>query len=270
MTESAKQACRVIQEKRKLFVPKLGMILGSGLGDFVKQLENITEFDFRDLPGFPVCHVAGHKGKLILGAYQGVPIVCLQGRGHFYEGSTANKILTYVRTLKLLGCETVVITGAAGALHLEIKPGQLVLLKDHINFQGLNPLAGADSPDFGPRFFDMSEAYNKNLRQKMQHIALDLSISLMEGIYFAVLGPNFETPAEIRAFRTLGGDVIGMSVVPEVLAARHCGLQVLGLVVVTNLAAGLVQSTLSHEETLAVAGESADMMKLLHTFVAQS
>lgn len=269
MTEFAKQACRIIQGKRPSFVPKLGIILGSGLGNFVEQLENITEFDFRDLPGFPICHVAGHKGKLILGTYQGVPIVCLQGRGHFYEGATADKILTYVRTLKLLGCETVVITGAAGALHLEIEPGQLVLLKDHINFQGINPLAGVNDPDFGLRFFDMSEAYNKNLRQKIQRLALDLSISLMEGIYFAVLGPNFETPAEIRAFRTLGGDVIGMSVVPEVLAARHCGLQVLGLVVVTNLAAGLVQEKLSHEETLAVASESTDMMKLLNAFVVQ-
>ncbi len=269
MTESARKAYQIIKEAKPSFFPKLGIILGSGLGDFADQMENVAHFDFQDLPGFPLVKVPGHKGKLVLGTLQGVPLVCLQGRGHFYEGATSNEILTYVRTLKLLGCETLIITGAAGSLHLEMKPGQLVLIKDHINFQGINPLAGPNDYAFGDRFFDMSEAYSKVLRQKTQLIALDQSIAVMEGVYFGVLGPCFETPAEVRAFRALGGDVIGMSVVPEALAARHCGLKILGLIVVTNLASGLIQESLSHEETLAMAKKSTDMVRLLKGFVKQ-
>lgn len=268
MTESAVIAAKIISERAGNRAPEFGIILGSGLSGLSQRLTDSVVFPYQDLPGFPVSSIEGQQPQLQIGRINQTPVVCLQGRAHYYEGCDSSEILTYVRTLKLLGCHTVIITGAVGSLHAEVKPGQLVLLKDHINFQGRNPLAGRNDNAFGTRFPDMSEAYDRQWRQQLEKIGHDLSMPLIEGIYISVLGPNFETPAEIRLFREFGADVIGMSVVPEVIAARHCGLRVIGLTVVSNLAAGLTITLQSHEETLLVAQQSAaQMIRLIQAFM---
>lgn len=268
MTELAHISANIIRGRMGSFSPQFGIILGSGLNALARDLIEPVIFPYQDLPGFPVNLIEGHQAQLTAGLLNNVPVVCLQGRAHYYEGAESNQILTYVRTLKLLGCHTVIITGAVGSLHAEIKPGQLILLRDHINFQGRNPLAGPNDSEFGLRFPDMSEAYDRPWRQQLEKVGLGLSMLLMEGVYISVLGPSFETPAEIRVFRTLGADVIGMSVVPEVIAARHCGLRVIGLTVVTNLTAGLTTTLQSHEETLFHAQKSStDMIRLIHSFM---
>lgn len=269
MTEAARISAKTIQDRIPNSSPKLGIILGSGLGALAERMSERTVIPYQELAGFPQRPIEGQQTQLVLGKMNQIPVVCLQGRAHYYEGCDSNHILTYVRTLKLLGCETVIITGAVGSLRSEIKPGQLVLLRDHINFQGRNPLAGVNDSQFGPRFPDMSEAYDRQWRQQLEKVGHDLSVSLMEGVYISVLGPNFETPAEIRMFREFGADVIGMSVVPEVIAARHCGLRVIGLAVVTNLAAGLTTTPQSHEETLLTAEQSTNqMIRLIQAFMA--
>lgn len=268
MTQGARDATKIIHQRIVSCRPKFGVILGSGLSGFGDYVENKTVFSYQELPGFPLRQVEGHAGQLTVGTIGSVAVACMQGRAHFYEGAEAENILTYVRALKLLGCHTIIITGAVGSLRPEIQPGQIVLLSDHINFQGRNPLVGLNDESFGTRFPDMNEPYDKELRQKMEKIGHDLSIPLVEGVYISVLGPSFETPAEIRAFRVLGADVIGMSVVPEVIAARHCGLRVLGLAVVTNLAAGLASQPQSHEETVSVAEKSAlQIVQLIKNFI---
>lgn len=269
MTEAARKAAQIIKQKTGGCLPEFGIILGSGLGALAEQIEHRHVFPYQDLPGFPICHVEGHKGELSIGWLNKKPVVCLQGRGHLYEGCNTEQICTYVRTLKLLGCHSVIITGAVGSLWPEIRPGQLILLSNHLNFQGVNPLVGINDPEFGPRFPDMSEVYDKPFRRQMEKIGHDLSIPLAEGIYISVLGPSFETSAEIHAFRILGADVIGMSVVPEVIVARHCGLKVIGLTVVVNLAAGLTNVPLSHEETIFMAQQSSHkMIQLIKSFIA--
>jgi purine-nucleoside phosphorylase len=268
MTESAHRAAKKIAERLKGRTPEFGIILGSGLSVLADQMSAATVFSYSELPDFPVQSIEGQKPRLCVGDISGVLTVCLQGRGHYYEGCDSNTILTYVRTLKLLGCHTIIVTGAVGSLRAEIQPGQLILLKDHVNWQGRNPLAGVNDPAFGPRFPDMSEAYDREWRRELEKVGHDLSLPLMEGIYISVLGPSFETPAEIRLFREWGADVIGMSVVPEVIAARHCGLRVIGLTVVTNLAAGLTTTPQSHEETLLTAEQSTgQMIRLIQAFL---
>ena len=268
MAETARRAEKIIRERAPHCAPQFGIILGSGLSLLAEQITDKIVFPYQDLPGFPVRLIEGQQAQLTLGRINQVPVVCLQGRAHFYEGCDPYQILTYVRTLKLLGCHTVIITGAVGSLRAEIQPGQLILLRDHINFQGKNPLVGENDETFGPRFPDMSEAYDRQWRQQLGKVGHDLSMPLMEGIYISVLGPMFETPAEIRVFRELGADVVGMSVVPEVIVARHCGLRVIGLAVVTNLAAGLTTAPQSHEETLLTARNSSlQMIRLLNAFM---
>ncbi len=269
MTELAHLAANIIRSHKSDFCPKFGIVLGSGLGALASQLTETETFAYKDLPGFPSSTIEGQKPQLTLGKLQQVPVVCLQGRAHYYEGVESIQILTYIRTLKLLGCHTVIITGAVGSLHTEIKPGQIVILKDHINFLGKNPLAGTNDASFGVRFPDMGDVYDRDWRQRLEKVGHDLSMSLMEGIYISVLGPSFETPSEIRVFRNMGADVIGMSVVPEVIAARHCGLKVIGLTVVTNLTAGLVNTPQSHEETLMLAEHSSgQVVRLLSAFMS--
>jgi xanthosine phosphorylase len=268
MTESANAAAKMILHRAADFKPQFGIILGSGLSALATQMLDSVIFPYAELPGFPNRVIEGQCAQLSVGRLNQAPVVCLQGRAHYYEGCDSNHILTYIRTLKLLGCHTVIITGAVGSLRAEIQPGQLILLKDHINFQGRNPLEGINAAQFGQRFPDMSEAYDRQWRQQLAKVGHDLSLSLMEGIYISVLGPSFETPAEIRLFREFGADVIGMSVVPEVIAARHCGLRVIGLTIVTNIAAGLTTSLQSHEETLSTAEQAtAKLVHLLQTFL---
>jgi xanthosine phosphorylase len=249
---------QLILSKRSGFKPKLGIILGSGSANFADKLQDRVNIPYRELPGFPVSQVEGHPGQLILGYLNEVPVICCQGRVHAYEGMQGKDFKLFIRTLKALGCNQVLMTNATGSLRKDFQPGQLVLINDHINFHPLNPLVGPNEDEFGSRFFSMDEAYDKNLRHILQQTAKQLGISLAEGVYLSVLGPNFETPAEIRAFQILGADVIGMSTVPEVLVAQHCGLKVAVISVVSNLAAGLSEEPISHAGTLHFAAKASE------------
>ena len=260
-------AIDVIQAVAPDFQPRIGLILGSGLGALADALEDAVAVAYGDLPGFPRPTVEGHDGRLVLGRLEGLPVACLQGRVHLYEGVPASAVNVPVRTLKALGCEILVLTNAAGSLRAEIGAGRVALIADHINLQGQNPLVGANGDAIGPRFPDLSEVYDPALREQLARIAKGLGVDLASGVYLAVLGPSFETPAEIRAFRALGADLVGMSTVPEAISARHAGLRVAGLSVVTNLAAGLAAGPLSHEETLGQASAAAaKLAKVLRAF----
>jgi xanthosine phosphorylase len=251
------------------FAPRAALILGSGLGVLADQMTDVVTIGFDELPGFPISTVHGHAGQMVLGKLAGVPVVCLKGRGHFYEGYGLGVMTSAVRTLKLLGCEFVFVTNAAGSLRAEVDAGSLVALNDHINFLPGSPMIGPNDERFGPRFFSMANAYDADLRKQLQDTAAEQNITLHEGVYIAYSGPNFETPAEIRAFTRLGADVVGMSVVPEVVPARHCGLKVVGVSVVTNLAEGLSPFPLSHEQTLKYAAVGAEsLVKLIQAFFA--
>jgi xanthosine phosphorylase len=243
--------------------PRVGLILGSGLNGIAAALADVTTIEYADLPGFPQPGVDGHVGRLVLGRFGGVEVACLQGRVHLYEGVPAAAVNILPRTLKALGCDILILTNAAGSLRPELDPGSIALVEDHINLLGQNPLVGPHDAALGPRFPDMSEVYDRDLRVRAQAAAARLGIPLRSGVYLATLGPSFETPAEIRAFRVLGADLVGMSTVPEAISARHCGLKVIGFSIVTNLAAGLAEHTLSHEQTLAVAAQAADRLQRL-------
>lgn len=233
--------------------PKTGLILGSGLGDFCDLLENVTEVPFSDIPDFPVATVAGHTGAFLFGTYQGTPVAVLRGRIHCYEGYTPQEVVMPVRLMAMLGVKTVILTNAAGGVNKAYKPGALMLLEDHINFCGANPLTGPNLDQLGPRFPDMSDVYCGQLRERVQELALAEQIPLEQGIYLMYGGPSYETPAEIRAFRTLGADAVGMSTVPEAIAANHCGMHVLGISCITNMAAGILPQKLSHAEVVEAA-----------------
>lgn len=257
-------AIDIIRKRLPEAAPRVGLILGSGLGGMADVIDGAVAFPYADLPGFPRPSVEGHSGQLVLGTIEGLPVACLRGRVHLYEGQPASASLTLVQTLRALGCETLIVSNAAGSLREDVGPGSLVLIEDHINMLGQNPLTGAGA---GRRFVDMSEAYSRAWREKVHAIALREGIGLASGVYLATLGPSFETPAEIRAFRALGADLVGMSTVPEVIAARHAGLEVIGFSIVTNLAAGMSGHALSHEETLREAGAAgAKLERLLRAF----
>lgn len=268
------EAVQTIRSGFPEFTPKVGIILGSGLGKLSDQLrgphgeEKPVTFRYADLPGFPVSTVQGHAGALLLGTLSGVPVACLSGRCHLYEGHDVSKIRVLVYTLKCLGCEVMLSTAAVGSLRAEIGPGALVAVTDHINLQGLNPLVGPNDADAGERFVSMVNAYDADLRQGLHQAASGLGTTLHEGVYASVLGPTFETPAEIRAMRVMGADVAGMSVVAETIAARHCGLLVATLTVVVNLAAGMADDPICHEETLKYSALASDkLISVVSTFV---
>jgi purine-nucleoside phosphorylase len=230
--------------------PKIAIVLGSGLGAFAEQLESAVAIPFAEIPHFPQSTVPGHSGKLVVGKVAGVAVAVMQGRVHAYEGYSSEEVTFPVRVLGRMGVKTLVVTNAAGGINEGLKRGQLVLIADHINLSGRNPVAGANDDRFGPRFFDMSEAYAGRLRELAHEAARAMEFRLDEGVYLSVLGPSFETPAEIRAFRTLGADLVGMSTVQETIVARHMGMEVLGISCVTNLAAGISAEPLSHEEVM--------------------
>jgi purine-nucleoside phosphorylase len=230
--------------------PSIGTVLGSGLGAFADQIADAVAIPFAEIPHFPKSTVQGHSGKLVIGTLDGVPVVVMQGRVHAYEGYTSQEVTFPVRVLGLLGVKTLVVTNAAGGIRPGLKQGELVLLSDHINFTGLNPVAGQNDERFGQRFFDMTEAYSKRLRRLAVSAAEGLGFTLAECVYLCVLGPSFETPAEIRAFHAIGADLVGMSTVQEVIVARHMGIEVLGISCVTNLAAGIQGEPLNHEEVM--------------------
>ena len=244
-------AAEIINKRTNGFKPKIAIVLGSGLGKVAEQIENPITIPYEELPFFNVSKVEGHGGKMHLGMLNGVPVVCLAGRTHTYEGKQAmNVIKTVGRTLKLIGCEILLTTCAVGSLNKESGPGSLVLVKDHINFMFSNILIGANDTRFGERFPSLDNAYDAELRKKILDVAKNMQIPLTEGIHLGTSGPTFETPAEIRIFKMFGADIIGMSNIPEVMVARHCGIKVVTIGAVVNLAAGMDDEILSHEGTL--------------------
>lgn len=232
--------------------PKIGIVLGSGLGDFARELEGAVEIPYADIPGWPPSTAIGHAGKLFLGTLNGQEIAVMAGRNHLYEGYTAAQVTYGVRVLHSLGVGSMVFTNAAGGINLEYQKGALVLISDHINLQGANPLTGPNDDALGPRFPDMTEAYSAAYRAIAHKVAQELGFVFFEGVYAAVLGPNYETPAEIRYLRAIGADLVGMSTVPEVIMANYLGMQVLAISCVTNMAAGVLPQKLNHEEVLEV------------------
>ena len=270
MSADARAAAAIIAERAPGFTPRVGLILGSGIGGLADAIESPLAIAYGDLPGFPRPTIEGHAGRLVLGEWGGVPVACLQGRAHLYEGVAPQAVQTPTRTLCAAGCEALIVTCAAGSLRHEAGPGSLMMLTDHINMLPANPLAGANDESFGPRFPAMSGAYDAEFQARLRAAAAALGIALHEGVYIACLGPSFETPAEIRAFRALGADAVGMSTVPEVIVARHAGLRVAGLAVLTNLAAGMTDDEITHEQTLEAAGAAAaDLSALLLAFLRE-
>jgi len=268
MTESdgqIKAASAIIRERSGGVVPKVGLILGSGLGPFADTIENRSVISYEDLPGFPEAGVAGHAGQLVLGSVGGTPIAVMQGRAHYYEAANAAAMKVPVRTLKAIGCETLILTNAAGSTNRDAGPGSVMLLSDHISFTGVSPLFGEKGDE---RFVDLTNAYDLDHRKSLKSQAGDLGIPLYDGIYMWFCGPHFETPAEIRAASILGATAVGMSTVPEVILARHAGLRVAALSIITNLAAGMGDTLLSHEQTMRNAKVAAEsVQKLLTRFL---
>jgi xanthosine phosphorylase len=250
------------------FRPHVGVILGSGLGAVADAVENPQTIDYADLPGFPRPTVKGHAGQIVQGEIGGVPVAILQGRAHLYEGGPLDEIRTPVRWLKQAGAEILVQTNAAGSLRAEVGPGSLMAITDHINLTGTNILIGPNDDAIGPRFPAMGNAYDRELLAQLRAAAAQLELTLAEGVYAGWSGPAFETPAEIRMIRILGGDAVGMSTVHETLVARHCGLRVAAISAITNLAEGMSEVPLSHEQTLADAARAAeDLARLLVAFI---
>ena len=244
-------------------MPTVGMVLGSGLGDYAQTLENPTIIPYSEIPNFPLPTVPGHTGALVFGRKSGQEVVVLQGRIHCYEGLPLSQITLPIRVLAALGVKTLILTNAAGGVNTSFQPGDLMLLSDHINYSGMNPLIGPNLDAFGPRFPDMSDLYTASLRQKIRQVASEAGIGLQEGVYAMYSGPNYETPAEIRMFRILGADAVGMSTVPEALVAGHCGLQVVGISCITNMAAGVLPRKLDHSEVMETAARVHDTFQNL-------
>jgi xanthosine phosphorylase len=252
----------------KDFAPKVGLILGSGLSSVAEQITNPVTIPYQAIPGLQGGNVSGHASLLVLGHLNEVPVVCLRGRLHLYEGVSYDPIRILVRLVKQLGCSTLLVTAAVGSMREEAEPGDLMMITDHINLHPSNPLVGPNDESIGPRFIGMEDAYDPGLQEAMIAAAKKLDIKLHQGVYLSTLGPMFETPAEIRAFMRWGADAVGMSVVPEVILARHCGLRVACLAAITNAAAGLTKDKITHEGTLQF-GELAarKMIKLVPTFI---
>lgn len=228
----------------------MAVVLGSGLGGFADELTDRIDLPYAEIPGWPVSTAIGHAGKLVIGKLDGLPLAVMAGRAHLYEGNTQAQATHGIRVLRALGVRGLVITNAAGGINLTLERGGLMLISDHINLMGTNPLVGPNDETLGPRFPDMSEAYCRPFRDTARTVAADLAIPLAEGVYAALLGPSYETPAEIRMLRTLGADVVGMSTVPEVIVANHMSMKVLGLSCVTNMAAGILPQKITAEEVI--------------------
>ena len=237
--------------------PELALVLGSGLAPIAEKLENKVILPYEDIPHFQMSNAPGHKSRLIFGDLNGVSILCMQGRQHYYEGYTMQELTYPVRVMAKLGIKKLILTNACGGLDPAMVPGDLMLITDHINFMGDNPLIGANEEDFGERFPDMTQVYHPELRAIAEKAADDLDIGLKQGIYISYSGPSFETPAEIRMMQNWGGHVVGMSTVPEAIVAAHSGVKVLGISCITNLAAGILDQPLSSDEVLVAAGEAS-------------
>lgn len=261
-------ATTILSQYPQEFKPRIGIVLGSGLGNFTEFLEQKVAIPYHQIPDFPNPTVKGHHGELVMGYFAGIPIVCLKGRVHLYEGINPNYIKTYVRTLKCLGCEYFIATNASGSLDVNMPPGAIMMITDHINFMPINPLVGANDDDFGPRFLPMDQAYDHDVQGMMRNAAQICGLTLHEGVYFAVQGPQYETAAEIRAFKLLGANAVGMSTVPEVMIAHHAGMKVGALATITNYATGLSATSHDHNEVVKVAEQaSINLQKLIQQVI---
>lgn len=261
LSEMLKETASFIQSKGVQEID-FGMILGSGLGELADEITNPIVIPYEEIPYFPVSTVVGHAGQLVYGVLAGKKVLAMQGRFHYYEGHSMQTVTFPVRVMKALGAHSMIVTNAAGGLNTSFQPGNLMLITDHINFTGDNPLIGENDEELGPRFPDMSEAYDKSYGKKVREVANNLKITLQQGVYMGFSGPTYETPAEIRMARAMGADAVGMSTVPEVIVAKHSGLRVLGITCVTNLAAGM-QSNLNHEEVVETTERVKEDFKLL-------
>lgn len=243
--ERAEHAARTIRARCSADV-SAALVLGSGLGAFADELQDATAIPYRDIPGFAQSTVEGHASRLVIGKAAGVNLAAMQGRFHYYEGYSPEEVTFPIRVLKLLGARTLILTNAAGAVNVEFSPGSLMIITDHVNMMGVNPLAGPNDERFGPRFPDLTDAYSRRLQEIAMEEAGVIGLQLRRGIYAGLLGPSYETPAEIRMVRTAGADAVGMSTVPEVITARHMGMEVLGISCITNLAAGVAEQPIDH------------------------
>lgn len=262
ITAQIKSAAEYIRAQVELR-PTVGLVLGSGLGDYADTLENAVKIPYSQIPNFPVPTIAGHSGALVFGKKCGKEVVVMQGRIHYYEGLPQQQITLPIRVLAALGVKTVVLSNACGGVNLSFHPGDLMLISDHINLSGGNPLIGPNLDEFGPRFPDMSDLYTASLRKAIREKAQEKNIELQEGVYGMYSGPNYETPAEIRMYRILGADTVGMSTVPEALVAGHCGMQVVGVSCITNMAAGVLPVKLNHAEVTETANRVSSKFRSL-------
>ena len=264
MIEEAKR----LLESRTALRPTAGVVLGSGLGAFADELSERTDIPYAEIPGWPGSTAVGHAGKLVIGKLGDLAVAVMAGRAHLYEGYTPAQVTFGVRVLGRLGVRSMVFTNAAGGINLTLEQGGLVLISDHINLQGVNPLTGPNDDSLGPRFPDMSEAYSRAYREAAKQVAMELCVPISEGVYAAMLGPSYETPAEIRYLRTIGADVVGMSTVLEAIVASHMGIKVLGISCVTNMAAGILPQKINHAEVLETGAQVRDtLVRFLKTLL---
>ena len=248
--ERAEHAARIIRSRTQE-TPRVAIVLGSGLGAFADDFEDATRIPFADIPGFPRSTAQGHAGQLVIGKVDQVPLVAMQGRVHFYEGYSLEQVTFPIRTFKLLDIKTLILTNAAGGVNVQLSQGALMVISDHLNLMGDNPLRGANDDRFGPRFPDMTSAYSPELQEIVIKEAKTLNVEIRRGVYGALAGPCYETPAEIHLLRNLGADAVGMSTVPEVIVARHMGMEVLGISCITNMAAGISDEPINHDDVMA-------------------
>lgn len=247
----------------------IGLVLGSGLGELAEQIQNPLVLPYKDIPHFPVSTVPGHEGQLVIGTVQDKEVVAMQGRFHYYEGYSMDEVVLPIRVMSLLGIDSLIVTNAAGGINDRFSNGDLMIIEDHLNFFGTNPLIGPNDETLGPRFPDMTEAYDRKFIQLTKDAATKLNIPIQQGVYAGVTGPVYETPSEVKMLQVLGADAVGMSTVPEVIAARHMGLRVLGITCISNLASGINTTELSHEEVIKTTNHvKASFIRLVKQVIA--
>nr|WP_280768800.1 purine-nucleoside phosphorylase [Salipaludibacillus daqingensis] len=257
-------------EKKLNAKPTIGLILGSGLGVLADEITDPVEIPYNEIPGFPTSTVAGHKGQLVVGELQGKTVVAMQGRFHYYEGYSMDLVTLPVRVMKAIGVEELIVTNAAGGINEDYKPGNLMIITDHLNMFGSNPLIGPNDDSLGVRFPDMSTAYSKELVELAKNVANEINLNVQQGVYVGNTGPTYETPAEIRMLRAMGGDAVGMSTVPEVIVARHSDMNVLGISCISNMAAGILDQPLTHDEVMETTEQvRADFLQFVKQIVGK-
>ena len=265
----AEQAARTISSRTSL-KPEVAIVLGSGLGGFADEFSETVAIPYGEIPGFATSTAEGHAGRLVIGMVDRVPVIAMQGRVHYYEGYTLEEVTFPIRVFKLLGIKRLILTNAAGGIDIELNQGALMVISDHLNLMGVNPLRGPNDERFGPRFPDLSEAYSRELQQQAVEVARTLGIEIRRGIYAALSGPSYETPAEIHMFRACGAVAVGMSTVPETIVARHMGIEVLGISCITNMAAGISDEPINHAEVMETGRRVRDIFtKLLRGVISQ-